>query len=240
MGTNTIGEAVDGTPIPASDHNAVRTAWVGDIVPRNSSAVATDQAASVGTSALSWLNGYIRKLWIGDPANDSVIEAGTNSITMDVDGVKKFDLHATNGFDGQYMKASSIPDGSLADNSVNLVNMKDDSVDGSNMKLVTWNGTSGSTVNNQGVNATLSGTLATPTLLATLTLTTKGGLIGISNIQSGVIALVISNSATVSPTHAYPNDGLTYLAAGVHNFYIHFIGLSSFSYNSDIRIKELF
>lgn len=83
MGDNTLNAAVDGTVIPASDHNSLRTAILTDNVPRNLSGVATDQAGSVGTSAFSWLSSYIRKMFIGDPANlNSIEEDGSDDVII--------------------------------------------------------------------------------------------------------------------------------------------------------------
>lgn len=54
MGTNTIPEATDGTIIPASNHNSLRDALKQDIVPRNASGVATNNAGSLGTSSFKF------------------------------------------------------------------------------------------------------------------------------------------------------------------------------------------
>lgn len=59
MSDNTIPTAVDGTRMPASDHNSLRTAFIENVVPRNSGAVATDIAGSLGTSSLEWLKAFI-------------------------------------------------------------------------------------------------------------------------------------------------------------------------------------
>lgn len=50
MGTNSIPTASDGTIIPAADHNSLKSAMVGDQVPRNVSGDATADAGDIGTT----------------------------------------------------------------------------------------------------------------------------------------------------------------------------------------------
>lgn len=64
MSTNTIPERQDGTTIFASWANDIRTAIYGDFVPRNTSAVATDQAGSLGSTSFKWLSAYLHNLYI--------------------------------------------------------------------------------------------------------------------------------------------------------------------------------
>jgi len=52
MGTNTIPTAVTGTAIPASDHNSLKEAMGNDLVPRNTSGVATADQGDLGSSSL--------------------------------------------------------------------------------------------------------------------------------------------------------------------------------------------
>lgn len=52
MGNNTLNAAVDGTPIPASDHNEFVTALCGNVVPRDAATfVAGDLKGSLGETA---------------------------------------------------------------------------------------------------------------------------------------------------------------------------------------------
>jgi len=64
MSTNTIPERQEGTTIFASWANDIRTAIYGDFVPRNTSAVATDQAGSLGSTSFKWLSAYLHNLYI--------------------------------------------------------------------------------------------------------------------------------------------------------------------------------
>lgn len=64
MSTNTIPERQDGTTIFASWANDIRTAIYGDFVPRNTSAVATDQAGSLGSTTFKWLSAYLHNLYL--------------------------------------------------------------------------------------------------------------------------------------------------------------------------------
>lgn len=77
MGTNTIPEATQGNIIPASDHNSIRTSMIGDWVPRNSSAVATDQAGDLGTNSLRWSTIYGKNLNV-----DTALTVPDNSISL--------------------------------------------------------------------------------------------------------------------------------------------------------------
>ena len=54
MGLANIPSAADGTPIPSSDHNALAAALKGDLVPRNSSGNATEDAGQLGTPTFPW------------------------------------------------------------------------------------------------------------------------------------------------------------------------------------------
>jgi hypothetical protein len=50
MGTANIPSATDGDVIPATDHNSLRAAFIGDNVPRNASGDATANAGDCGTA----------------------------------------------------------------------------------------------------------------------------------------------------------------------------------------------
>jgi hypothetical protein len=54
VGTGALNTAVDGTPIPAADNNAIVAALKQDFVPRNSSAVATANGGRLGTATYPW------------------------------------------------------------------------------------------------------------------------------------------------------------------------------------------
>jgi len=69
MGTNTLGSAVDGTPIPDTDHNALKEAFGVDIMPRTSSGVPTDVAGSLGTSLLTISRRYSERHFVDYKCN---------------------------------------------------------------------------------------------------------------------------------------------------------------------------
>ena len=86
MGDNTISSATDNFPIPASHNNGLRSAMIGNNVPRNSNGVVEDQSGSIGTSSLSWISGYIRKIFIGDPNNNNSIDEVDGNIVFKDNG----------------------------------------------------------------------------------------------------------------------------------------------------------
>jgi hypothetical protein len=59
MGLGTLSTALDGTTIPASDHNQLVTALIQDFVPRNASGVVAYVPGALGTSSFQWLAAYI-------------------------------------------------------------------------------------------------------------------------------------------------------------------------------------
>lgn len=68
MGTNNLPTATGGTVIPSSDHNAIKEALSGDLVPRNSSGVPTSEAGSLGTTSFQFKSARIQSgyLSVGD------------------------------------------------------------------------------------------------------------------------------------------------------------------------------
>lgn len=59
MGAGTLNPAVDGTPIPANDHNELVIALIQDLLPRHSDYAVTDIKGSLGSAAFRWLRAYI-------------------------------------------------------------------------------------------------------------------------------------------------------------------------------------
>lgn len=59
MGTDTIPVRSDGQTIQSTHPNLLRTVLIGDLVPRNASGIATDEAGNLGTSTLAWLKAFI-------------------------------------------------------------------------------------------------------------------------------------------------------------------------------------
>ena len=98
MGTNNIPAAVDSTIIPADHHNKIRTALIGDVVPRNASANASDAAGSIGTSAFRWLQGYIKTLFIGAVGDNISLSASGGSLIISVGGNESAKFPSTNRF----------------------------------------------------------------------------------------------------------------------------------------------
>lgn len=64
MGTDTINQAVDGTVIPADNHNSIRGALSQDFYPRNSSGVVADEAGDLGSATYEWKKIYVKDMEI--------------------------------------------------------------------------------------------------------------------------------------------------------------------------------
>jgi hypothetical protein len=105
MGSGSLTTETDGDTASASDVNQYKSALLEDIVPRNSSGVATDQSGSLGTSALRWLNAYIAKWIIGTVASGLSIEEDSGKIAFFVGGSKVAEI------DSNGLTFSSIPNG---------------------------------------------------------------------------------------------------------------------------------
>lgn len=89
MGTNNIPSATSNTVIPASEHNAIRSAMIDDHVPRNSSANAEDEAGSNGLSAFRWLLGYFKTVVVGSVADNITIAADSSDCVIKVGGTER-------------------------------------------------------------------------------------------------------------------------------------------------------
>ena len=84
MGTNNVDEATSGAVIPAAHHNSLREGISTDVVPRNASAVPTDQAGSLGTSLFTWLRVFAQEFKPGNPANNlRIYEGATGEIWIE-------------------------------------------------------------------------------------------------------------------------------------------------------------
>lgn len=97
MGTANIPEAVDGTVHPTTHHNGIRSALMDNLVPRNASANAADEAGNLGTSAYRWLIGYIKSVFIGSVANNISIEASGNDCIVKVGGNERLRIPVDDG-----------------------------------------------------------------------------------------------------------------------------------------------
>lgn len=97
MGTNTLTQRIDGDEIPAADHNELVEAFVGNIVPRNSSRVATDIAGSLGTSGLRFLRAFVTEYFIGDAGNNlKVYEGSPDEIWIERDSATGEQIRISN------------------------------------------------------------------------------------------------------------------------------------------------
>ncbi len=90
MGINNYQTKNPGDVISSDDPNQYKTGLIVDVVPRNSSGVPTDQSGSLGTSALSWLSSFIRKMYTGDPNNNHTITSDSNGILLNPSDVNSF------------------------------------------------------------------------------------------------------------------------------------------------------
>jgi len=89
MGSGNIPSAVANTTIKATDHNAIRSAMVGDYVPRDASANASDEAGNMGQSSFRWLQGYIKSLFLGSVADNVSIVVDGGDAVVNVGGVER-------------------------------------------------------------------------------------------------------------------------------------------------------
>lgn len=64
MSSDTLPDRTAGQTIFADHQNIFKRAFVQDVVPRNSSGVATDVAGSLGTALLKWLTGHLNTLYL--------------------------------------------------------------------------------------------------------------------------------------------------------------------------------
>jgi len=93
VGTNTIPQAVPNTIIPSTDHNSLRTALVGDHVPRSTGGAPVTLSGSVGTSSFRWLLGYIQKIFIGTAAQNISLEGDGSDLVIKVGGVENLRMY---------------------------------------------------------------------------------------------------------------------------------------------------
>lgn len=86
MGTGNIPSASPNTVIPSTDHNSIRSAAIGDWIPRNASANAEDEAGNIGTSAYRWLIGFIKTVFIGESGDNISLYADNSDLVVSVGG----------------------------------------------------------------------------------------------------------------------------------------------------------
>lgn len=86
MGDNTIPSAVPQTIIPSEHHNALRTALIEDLVPRNAGAAPETLVGNLGTSSYRWALGYIQQIFIGTAAQNISLEGNGSNLDLKVGG----------------------------------------------------------------------------------------------------------------------------------------------------------
>jgi hypothetical protein len=83
MASDTISTRADGDIIDQTWFNVIQSALGVDLVPRNASGVATDQAGSVGTSTYRFLNGQFMNLLLFSNNTKKVTIKSPNSLAAD-------------------------------------------------------------------------------------------------------------------------------------------------------------
>ena len=120
MGSNTLTTYNPNDVISEDTVNQYKTALNENVVPRNSSGVATDVRGGLGTSVYRWATSYFQKLFIGTASNNNTIEeSGTNIVVSSGTGVD-IKINSTtkcsinsNGIDRQYLSEHEISTGSM-------------------------------------------------------------------------------------------------------------------------------
>lgn len=118
MGSNTLSQKSDGNIASSSDVNQYRTALNGDLVPRNASGVATNESGSIGTSAIKWLSGYIKTLFVGDPNNGNKVDEDGSDLRLSSDSGVQIDINGSPI--GSGINSSGISRNMLASSSVSV------------------------------------------------------------------------------------------------------------------------
>ena len=108
MGDNNLTARTDGEKIPATDHNELVQAFVGDVVPRNNSRVPEDIIGQLGTSVFRWLRAYLKELYLGDAANNlRIYEGSANTIYIEAGGPND-SIRITSGGNIDFYRAGSL------------------------------------------------------------------------------------------------------------------------------------
>ena len=140
MGTNNLSSKSDGQAISSSDMNQYRTAFNGDIVPRNTSGVPTDLAGNVGDATYGFANVYADQYFVGDPNEDVSIEQNvTGRMSFMIGGVEKGLVNA-NGIDGGGLRIASVEGSSLVDLGVTAAKIAAATITGAKIANLTITG----------------------------------------------------------------------------------------------------
>lgn len=124
MGDNTLTTKSANDIISEDDVNQYKSAFNQDVVPRNTSGVATDVAGGLGTTLLRWATSYIQKIFIGSVSNNNTIEEVANDleissdfdINLDAGSGREIDLRFAGTALGSGITASGINRDMLGDN----------------------------------------------------------------------------------------------------------------------------
>lgn len=107
-GTNTIPTRSTGQTILPDFFNTIKTALTGELVPRNVSGVATDEAGDLGTNSLRWRDGFFsRYLYVGTAAELNRLSPGSNQLNFQIGGVTKVTIGA-NGLAGGGLEDGTV------------------------------------------------------------------------------------------------------------------------------------
>jgi hypothetical protein len=144
MGDNTLNTAIEGTVIPVSDVNKFKTAMTGDIVPRNASGVATDQAGSNGTSVYAWFKSWVYTAHVATKQifglTDGIhpdIKSNSENLEFNTYNGKDYIFKIDNvevgsitelGIEGTQLRSLSVGSGELATNSVTSEKIVDSNI----------------------------------------------------------------------------------------------------------------
>lgn len=197
MGTNAISTATEGSIIPSDHHNQIKSALSIDLVPRNTSGVATNQAGSLGTSTFGWLNAYVlnayvlnayvKKLFVGTTANNNIIEEnglGDISIKRNDAIVCTIDSGGLTGIKNDSVITAKILNNNVTRAKLALVGQQTSALSGS----FAYSGSSFVDVTNLSVTLTTTGR---PVMIV-LVPSNTGGSLGLSNAFETLTAVDVS------------------------------------------------
>ena len=118
MGTSTLLAKSDGQTISSNDVNQYRAAFNEDIVPRNSTGAATDDAGDIGNGTYRFSNSHADNYHIGTTANGlKIIENGSNQISIQTASVERVVIDA-NGLDAGGLKDLTITGAKIAETTI--------------------------------------------------------------------------------------------------------------------------
>jgi hypothetical protein len=111
MGTETIPDRSGGQTILAEWFNLLKRVLAGDIVPRNTSGVATNLGGNIGSDNYRFSKSYINIMNVGTAGSLKTIEEDGNDIVFKFNNVEKGAMKA-NGLDQQISASSGSFSGS--------------------------------------------------------------------------------------------------------------------------------